>query len=133
MCVLRELIVTVNPLFVNAQQKLPKPDEIDGMRELVEAIGQAYGRAEAEGGNKAILVYMNHDTNGKSMRPLVKHLVANDGEFKPGKWYEDSKYPKDSSNKPFKTVVEKVERGSDVKWLSWLPVKGGADAVTRVN
>lgn len=97
------------------------------MRELVEAIGQAYERAKGEGGNKELLTYMHHGVNGRSKRPLVKELVAKDGGFKPGKWYEDSKYPTDTNDRPFNTVVNRVERGSDVKWASWLPVAKGTD------
>lgn len=92
----------------------------------MEAIGQAYERANAEGGNKAVLAYMKK--YGKAKRPLVKELVAKDDKFKPGAWYTESKFPKDSNDRPFKNLVEKVEAQTDVRWLSWLSSEEGVDA-----
>ncbi|CBJ33597.1 conserved unknown protein [Ectocarpus siliculosus] len=65
----------------------PKDDICAGMKTLVEAIGQAYERAKAEGGNKKVLARRNHKKDGRPKRAkigLVNWLVANDDEFNPG-------------------------------------------------
>ena len=108
-------------------QARPSDDDCTGVRKLVEAIGQAYERAKGERGNKDVLAYMQHATRGKSQRPLVKELIAKDDEFKPV-WYTDSKFSKDSNDRPFKNLVEKVEAHTDVVWGSWLPSERSTDA-----
>lgn len=101
------------------------------MKTLVEAIGQAYERAKAEGGNREVLARMNHKKNGRPKRAkvgLVKWLVANDDEFNPGAWYTESKFPKATNVDSFNRLLEKVERYTDVRWLSWLSSEMSTDA-----
>lgn len=118
------------PSFISNSntQAAPKDEVCTGMRVLVKAIGQAYERAIAEGGNKEVLAYMQHAKRGRSKRPLVQKLVAKDGKFEPGAWYTESKYPTDSNDRPFENLVEKVEAQTDVVWASWLPSERSTDA-----
>lgn len=116
------------PSFIlnsNTQGK-PNDDECSAIRALVEEIGKAYRRAKAERGNKEVLAYMNQYVEAK--RPLVKKLIEKDDKFKPGAWYTDSKFSKDSNDRPFKNLVEKVEAHTDVRWESWLPSEEGVHA-----
>ena len=83
----------LSPFNLNSNtQGRPKDEICSGMRALVEAIGYAYERAKAEGGNKNVLARMNHRKIGTAKLPLVKWLVANDDDFKPGAWYTESKF-----------------------------------------
>lgn len=74
---------------------------------------------------------MNHRKNGSPKRAklgLVKWLVANDDEFKPGAWYTESKFPAATNVDSFNRLLEKVERHTDVRWLSWLSSERSTDA-----
>lgn len=119
----------LSPFNLNSNtQGRPKDEICSGMRALVEAIGQAYERAKAEGGNKNVLARMNHRKNGTAKLPLVKWLVANDDDFKPGAWYTESKFQAATNMKAFERLLNKVEAHTDVRWLSWLSSEGSIDA-----
>lgn len=112
-------------------QGKPKDDICSGMKTLVEAIGQAYERAKGEGGDKKVLAHMNHKKNGRPKRAKigpVHWLVANDDEFKPGAWNTESKYPAATNVDSFNRLMAKVERYTDVRWLSWLSSERSTDA-----
>lgn len=67
----------LSPFNLNSNtQGRPKDEICSGMRALVEAIGQAYERAKAEGGNKNVLARMNHRKNGTAKLPLVNQVVG---------------------------------------------------------
>lgn len=134
-CCERNWYVNFNPApssFISNSDKQgkPKDDICSGMKTLVEVIGQAYERANADGGNKEVLAHMNHKENGRPKRSkikLVHWLVAHDHEFNPGAWYTESKFPTSTNVDAFNRLLQKVEAHTDVRWLSWLPVAGGTD------
>lgn len=97
------------------------------MKILVEAIGKAYERAKGEEGNKTVLAHMNNKQNGKAKLPLVKWLVVHDNEFVPSTWYAERGFQTATNVGAFKKLLDKVERHTDVRWLSWLPSEGGTD------
>lgn len=105
------------------KKKMPRtvtPDERDGVIEMVEAIGEAYRRAQIRGPEDPVYLYMKLPRYRHSTLSMVRFLQKNDDEFRPGAWFVKSKYVTVQNPTTFNKVIDRVEQQvNGFKWASW--------------